>query len=111
MANPGKSHDPAAAALSAIEEALNLSDPQESPEAPRTPPTQDSRRIEPKAEDRLTANPLLKTTDDKRRDRNGRPRLPDIDDKALFAAAQARSYRAFVRGQARRHPVCPARQR
>src|ERR1700712_2443393 len=93
MANPGKAHDPAAAALSAIEEALNLADPHVSSEPPLTPPaqTQDSRRIEPKLEDRLTSNPLLKTADAQKRDRSSRPRLPDIDDNALFAQATRKS--------------------
>ncbi len=96
MANPGKSHDPAAAALSAIEEALNLADLTEEnpPSRPAGKPevrasevrAPDARRVEPRPDDRLTANPLLKTpAAQSSRDRNARPKLPDIDDNALFA--------------------------
>ncbi|MCX8255150.1 MAG: hypothetical protein OTI36_14315, partial [Beijerinckiaceae bacterium] len=86
MANPNKAQDPAAAALSAIEEALNLTDLMPSETAPGQDgdgkPQDAAERKTPELRAGDTRHPMLAPEVTGRRDTL--PRLPSADASKLF---------------------------
>ena len=96
MANPIKAQDPAAAALSAIEEALNLSDLSEPAVTGEGEAARSAPGFEVSPDDRLN-HPLLSP-------RSGgdtvRPKLPSMDDATCLSRAGPQLRRCAV-GDAR----------
>ena len=86
MANPIKAQDPAAAALSAIEEALNLSDLSEPAVTGEGEATRSAPGFEVSLDDRLN-HPLLppRSLGD-----TVRPKLPSMDDAKIFGRGPGR---------------------
>ena len=114
MANPNKAQDPAAAALSAIEEALNLTDlmpsetaPEKDGEKSQDGASRESRVPELKMPER---HPLLEPeVTGRRRDETRTPRLPTADASSLFGETlreveQANEPRLDVAEPMRRSP-------